>query len=421
MIVGVPTPIAHGRLPMTGRNPHEAHRQATSLELLYDLTFVVAFGAAGNEAAHYFAEGHWRTGSIGFGFAMFAVIWAWIQNTWFASAYDTDDWIYRLLTMVQMVGVLVLALGLPPMFESIEQGERVDNGVMVLGYVIMRVGLVALWLRVARHDLVRRRSALTYAIALLIGQLGWIGLLVADTSIGVMFSVAAVLVVVELTGPVIAERRIGGTPWHPHHVSERYGLLTIITLGEVILGTVAALDAVVRADGWTVETAVVGLAGVGLAFGMWWMYFVIPSAELLHLYRNRAFGWGYGHLPLFAALAATGAGLHVAALFLEHEAHIGEQAVILTTAVPLALYVICLYALYSVLTREIDPFHLWLLAGTAVVIVTAVLMGGAGVSIAACLLVLTLAPAVTVVGYEIVGHRHRADMLARSGVDELTG
>ena len=142
---------------MSGRDPHELHRAATPLELLYDLTFVVAFGAASNEAAHYFAEGHWRTGLIGFGFAMFAVIWAWIQNTWFASAYDTDDWIYRLLTMVQMVGVLVLALGLPLMFESIEQGDHVDNGVMVLGYVIMRAGLVALWLRVASHDVVRRR------------------------------------------------------------------------------------------------------------------------------------------------------------------------------------------------------------------------------------------------------------------------
>ena len=421
MIFGVPTPIAHRRLPMTGRDPAEVHRQATSLELLYDLTFVVAFGAASNEAAHYFAEGHWRTGLIGFGFAMFAVIWAWIQNTWFASAYDTDDWIYRLLTMVQMIGVLVLAIGLPPMFESIDRGEHVDNGVMVLGYVIMRVGLIALWLRVARHDRVRRRCALTYAITLLVAQIGWIGLLVAQTSIGVMFSVAAVLAVIELTGPVIAERRFGGTPWHPTHISERYGLLTIITLGEVILGTVAALDAVVRADGWTVETALVGLAGVGLAFGMWWMYFVIPSAELLHRFRNRSFGWGYGHLPLFAALAATGAGLHVAALFVEHETHIGEPAALLTTAVPLAVYVICLYALYSAFTREIDPFHLWLLAGTGVVIVTAIAMAGAGAPIAACLLVLTLAPAVTVVGYEIVGHRHRADMLARSGVDQPTG
>ena len=127
----MPTTIAHHRSPMTGRDPHESHRVATPLELLYDLTFVVAFSAAGNEAAHYVSDGHWHTALIGFGFAMFAVTWAWIQNTWFASAYDNDDWIYRLLTMVQMIGVLVLALGLPPMFESLDEGVHVDNRVMV--------------------------------------------------------------------------------------------------------------------------------------------------------------------------------------------------------------------------------------------------------------------------------------------------
>jgi len=376
--------------------------------------FVVAFGAAGNEAAHFVAEGHWRTALIGFGFAMFAVIWAWIQNTWFASAYDTDDWIYRLLTLVQMIGVLVLALGLPPMFESINHGVEVDNGVMVLGYVIMRVGLIALWLRAARQDSPRRASALTYATTLFVAQLGWIALLLAKTSIGVMFSIAGVLILIELAGPVFAERRYGGTPWHPHHVAERYGLLTIITLGEVILGTVAALDAVVRAEGWTTETALVGLAGVGLTFGMWWMYFVIPYGDLLHRFRERSFGWGYGHLPLFASLAATGAGLHVAALAIEHEAHISVVAVVASTAVPLAVYVLSLYGLYSLLTREIDPFHVWLLGGTAACIAGAFVLAAADAPIAASLLVLALAPAVTVVGYELVGHRHKEAMLARA-------
>jgi len=399
---------------MTGRDPHEPHRAATTLELLYDLTFVVAFSAAGNEAAHYVAEGHWGTASIGFGFAMFAVTWAWIQNTWFASAYDNDDWIYRLLTMVQMIGVLVLALGLPPMFESIDHGAHVDNAVMVAGYVIMRVGLIALWIRVLRHDAARRKCALTYIITLTISQIGWIGLLAAELSIGAMFAVAGVLVIIELAGPAIAERHFGSTPWHPHHIAERYGLLTIITLGEVILGTVAALGAVLRAEGWTVETALVGLAGVALAFGMWWMYFVTPSAELLHYHRNRSFGWGYGHLPLFASIAATGVGLHVAALHIEHEAHISEFAVVLTTAVPVAVYVLCLYGLYTLISREADPFHIWLVGGTAMVIAAAIIMAAASAPIAACLLVLALAPAVTVVGYEFVGYRHRAEMLDRS-------
>ena len=112
---------------------------------------------------------------------MFAVTWAWIQNTWFASAYDNDDWVYRLLTMVQMIGVLVLALGLPPMFDSLQNADHVDNGVMVAGYVIMRVGLIALWVRVAHHDVDRRQCALTYVTTLTISQIGWIGLLVAAT------------------------------------------------------------------------------------------------------------------------------------------------------------------------------------------------------------------------------------------------
>ena len=85
-------------------------------------------------------------------FAAFAVIWAWLNYSWFASAYDTDDWVFRLATMVQMVGVIVLSLGLPQMFESIDHGDTLDNGVMVAGYVVMRVSLVFLWWQVSRHD-----------------------------------------------------------------------------------------------------------------------------------------------------------------------------------------------------------------------------------------------------------------------------
>ena len=91
------------------------------------------------------------TALLGFGFASFGICWAWTNFTWFASAYDTDDWIFRIATMTQMIGVLVLALGLPRMFASIDHGEHVDGAIMVLGYVIMRVALVFQWLRAARR------------------------------------------------------------------------------------------------------------------------------------------------------------------------------------------------------------------------------------------------------------------------------
>jgi low temperature requirement protein LtrA len=43
---------------MSGRDPYEQHRVATPLELLYDLTFAVAFAVAGEQFAHLLAEGH---------------------------------------------------------------------------------------------------------------------------------------------------------------------------------------------------------------------------------------------------------------------------------------------------------------------------------------------------------------------------
>src|SRR5258705_13370071 len=132
---------------MRGRDPHEAYRVATPLELLFDLTFVTSFGLASAEFAHALALGQYGSALLGFGFASFAICWAWINFSWFASAFDTDDWVFRLVTMVQMIGVLVLAIWLPRMFASIERSGHLDNSIMVLGYVIMRVALVFQWLR----------------------------------------------------------------------------------------------------------------------------------------------------------------------------------------------------------------------------------------------------------------------------------
>jgi low temperature requirement protein LtrA len=83
---------AHGLRPMSGRDPCEQHRVATLLERLYDLTFVVAFGVAGEQFAHLLAEGHFAAGLVGFVIAVFAACWCWINYSWFASACDTDDW-----------------------------------------------------------------------------------------------------------------------------------------------------------------------------------------------------------------------------------------------------------------------------------------------------------------------------------------
>ena len=215
-----------------------------------------------------------------------------------------------------------------------------------------------------------------------------------------------------MAGPVIAERKDGGTPWHAHHIAERYGLFVIIALGEGVVGTVASLSAVIEGQGWTLDAPLVCIAGTGLTFGMWWMYYIMPSAESPRppQPRLRLGLWADAHLR---AIVATGAGLHVAAYYIEHKAHIGAVATVLTVAVPVCLSADDLRPLH-LLSAPGRPFHLWLLAGTAVVLAASVMAAMAGVDMAVCLIILMFAPIVTVIGYEIVGHRHRMEAIARA-------
>ena len=400
---------------MDGRDPHEAHRTATPLELLFDLTFVVAFGIAADELAHYVVEEHFKAGLLGFALATFAIIWAWINFSWFASAYDTDDWVYRLTTMVQMVGVIVLALGLPAMFKSIDEGATVDNRVMVAGYVVMRVAMVFQWARAARQDPPRREACRTYIVAIVVAQAGWVALLIANTSIAVTFVFVGLLTLVECAGPWIAETRKGGTPWHAHHIAERYGLLVIIALGEGVIGTIASLTALVGPEGvgWSVDAALVAIAGTALTFGMWWIYFIVPSAQILHVHRRLSFRWGYGHIPLIGAVVATGAGLHIAAYYIEEESELDAAATVLCVVIPVAVYILGVFVIYTVLARTLDRFHLVLLACTAVFLAAPLVLAAAGAAMAWCLIVLALSPWVTVVGYELRGHAHNARVLER--------
>ena len=74
-------------------------------------------------------------GLIDYLMVFFAIWWAWMNFTWFASAYDTDDLLYRLAVFVQIAGALILAAGVASMFE-----DRVPNAATIGGYVVMRLG-----------------------------------------------------------------------------------------------------------------------------------------------------------------------------------------------------------------------------------------------------------------------------------------
>ncbi|MDQ1634212.1 MAG: hypothetical protein QOJ32_1021, partial [Frankiaceae bacterium] len=192
---------------MTARRIDEQHRVSTPLELLFDLTFVVAVSQIARELGHGIADDHPGDAIPAYLMVFFAIWWAWMNFTWFASAYDTDDVPYRLLTLVQMGGVLVLAAGVPGAF------ERRDFTAVTLGYIVMRVAMLAQWSRAARADPDRRATALRYVAGTALVQAGWLLRLALPDSWGTWSFL--VLVVAELLVPVWAERG-SVTTWHPH-------------------------------------------------------------------------------------------------------------------------------------------------------------------------------------------------------------
>ena len=138
-------------VPMRPRDPHEPGRAATSLELFFDLVFVVAVSIAAAQLHHQLAEGHFVDGLFSYAVVFFGIWWAWMNYTWFASAYDNDDTLFRVLTMVQMGGVLLFATGIPGIFTG-------QFFAAVIGYIVMRIALVVQWIRAALGDPPRRQT-----------------------------------------------------------------------------------------------------------------------------------------------------------------------------------------------------------------------------------------------------------------------
>ena len=322
---------------MRARDPNEPNRAATPLELLFDLTFVVAVAAVVAELAHAIVDGHPVEGLIGYVAVFFAIWWAWMNFTWFASAFDCDDALYRVLTMVQMAGVLVLAAGVGPAF------EMSDFGTAVAGYVVMRIALVSQWLRVARSVPEYRDTALRFAIPIAAVQVLWIVRLGLPDPISIITFI--VLFAVELSIPFWAERR-NMTPWHPHHIAERFGLFTIIVLGESVLASTAAILAARSVTGTSVELVVVAVAGLVLIFACWWLYFLESDAPRLDERRDLGFIWGYGHYFVFGSLAAVGAGIEVTVEAVTHEIAASPLLVGYSVALPLTIYLLARYAVY---------------------------------------------------------------------------
>ena len=382
---------------MTARDTREEHRASSPLELLFDLTFVVAIALVAAQLAHGIAGGHALEELGPYLMVFFAIWWAWMNFTWFASAYDTDDVPYRVLVLLQMGGVLVLAAGVPSAFED------QDFTAVTVGYLIMRVGLVALWIRAGIQHPAGRVTAFRYAAGITVVQAMWVARLAfGEASPWWLFLVCAVA---DLSVPLWAERT-GTTAWHPHHIAERYGLFTIIVLGESVLAATTGVQASLDGGGLSLDLVLIAVSGLVVLFALWWLYFSEPAGDGLEGHRDLSYLWGYGHFAIFAALGALGAGLEVAVESAGHHVEVDSTVVGYSVAIPVAVFLVVLWAAHAPLVERVVIHPLGIaLAAVAVLLLP---LGADAIGIAGVLAGIAIA-LVVLLAVTLLGQRERAE------------
>ncbi len=344
------------------RNPAVTHRACTPLELLFDLCFVVSVAALVVQLHHELVQGAAVHGALTYVMLFMPICWGWMLFSWFATSYDNDDVIYRLLTLAQMAGVLALTITIPGAF-------RGNLAPFAVCYVAMRVPLILKWIRSAHSDGTEHRYAMRATIGLTLCQLVW--LLVLVVPVPSQPVVVVVVMVLELCVPPWAIRAARHQVFHAQHVTERYGLFAIIVLGESILAATTALEHAF-VDHGTQELLVIGAATLVSAFCVWWLYFDVLDGRAVTLDPEHAVFWGHGHLVVFCAIGAMGAAADVAVKVQSHLLAF-DLPMRLAVVVPAVATVLALTGVHSVTERS-TRFH------TVGRVLTAAVIGAVGLA-----------------------------------------
>jgi low temperature requirement protein LtrA len=274
-------------------------RRVTFLELFFDLVFVVVISQLGERLAQ-----HPTWSGVGWFVFLFYAVWSsWNNGTQYYDLHGTDDVSARVFTFGQMLAVAVMAA-------FIAQVPGAGSTGFALAYAANTLVLVILWFRTGLHDPSHRPASVPYSIAYLIAVALFAGSALVDGP--ARYWLWGVALASELAGLLIAFRRwtppasqggeavIATTP----SLIERLGLFVIIVLGEVIVGAVNGMAEVAPL---TFDEVVIGLLGVLVAIGLWWIYFDLVSHGAPVSRTTQL--WLYLHLPLVIAIAAGGAGV----------------------------------------------------------------------------------------------------------------
>jgi len=297
-----PPRSARGRIArrpqlLTGDHaPDERH--ASWLELFFDLVFVVAIAELGNSLSH----DHSATGTLHF-LVLFTAFWiVWIEYTFYADRFETDDALFRVMTGAVMLSILIASTNVHNAFSGNADG-------FALAFVAMQVCVLALYAFAFVTLPIARTLAARYIAGFGLGALFWLVSIGFDDPIN--YALWGAGIVVAVATPLLSVRVIVDTPVHAAHMAERFGLFTMIVLGESILAVAVGTS---KTD-WGFEVALVGALGFLCAGCLWWIYFdfvdgeaaVSRSALMRLLYVN-------AHLPLLAGLTAFGIGVKLAIL-----------------------------------------------------------------------------------------------------------
>ena len=286
--------------PQLRTREDEGHRTATWLELFYDLAFVVAVAVI---AARLVADVSWAGVASFFGY--FALLWwLWASHTYYADRYDTDDLVYRLLAAAQMVAVVVIAASLSP---DVAGSTRA----FAYGYAVSRWLLVVMYWRAYRHVGETRELVKGYLVGFGSAAVVWTASSLVPENTRIILWAAALAI--DLATPWVMRKQQARVPLDVSHLPERFGLFTILVLGESIAAVVTGLGHSEWAFGPTTTAAI----GIGLATAMWWLYFdnargsvVRRDASVRRTWRPTV--WIYTHLLLAAGLGASGVGIEIA-------------------------------------------------------------------------------------------------------------
>lgn len=280
-----------------GEDVETEPRHATWLELFYDLVFVVAV----SQLAHNLSKDISWQGFLGFIFLFIPVWWAWIGTTFYFNRFDSDDLVQRLLIGVQMLAIAALAV-------NIHHGLGESSAGFALAYGAARVILVLDYLWAGLHIPLARGLTTHYANGFALAALLWLSS--AWIPIPFRFVVWALGLVVDFVMPLSAQQYQRRLLPHSEHLPERFGLFTMIVLGEAIIAVVNG----VAERQWNLLNTLTAMGGFGIAFSLWWLYFENVGSSAIRTARIQGSiwiyqVWLYAHLPLVIGLAATGVGV----------------------------------------------------------------------------------------------------------------